>query len=195
MDHILNMSCGEALLKSAFRTSDYVLYLTDGKEEEYCKILTHRCVLSSHSNVLHDLVYNGENYYDLVFELEPRHLSPMIELLQFMYLHDYNLITYKDEVKELMVKLGMPVYYYSFPVLNNTPVDTYIQISLQPDERHIVVSKDMMSRIDWLKRKVISSLCKKTYDIMTETSSQETSVSSVPPIATRLRSRKKKKYV
>ena len=179
------MSCGEALLKSAFYTSDYVLYLTDGKKEDYCKILTHRAVLSAHSSVLRKLVFNGENYYDLLFEVEPRHVAPMIELLQFMYLHDYNRITYRQEVKDLMVKLGMPVYYYSFPISKQVPIDTNISLCLEPDARHIVLSKDMISRIDWLKRKVVSSVCQ----------SEPSVKSTTPPIASRLRSKKKKKCI
>lgn len=202
------LSCGEALLRSSLKTSDFVLYVTEASEDNSCKICVHRAVLSAHSVILHDMIHDGEHFFELMLVLDDGYMSAMIEFLQFMYLHDFKRITQNEKVKYLMVKFCMPVHYYSLlSVDSSQTVLSNVCIQLESSDRDIVLARDMVSRIDWMQKRVKSisynSNVKKNVDSVVDVCGKSRLVSTIvggkpkqnSSIATRLRSRKKKKVL
>ncbi len=102
-------SCGLALLQAPQSTFDYVLHLTEGESPDAprARVLTHRCVLLAHSEMMQSLI-NDTTFFDLTINLQPGYLGACIELLQFMYVKDPDLLSDVDKVLHLCGTFQMP---------------------------------------------------------------------------------------
>lgn len=104
-------SCGQVLLNSPSNTFDYVLKLSDGKVGTV--IHCHKCVLMAHSKVFQKEIY-GQTFFHMDFTVLPGYLGVTVELIQYMYLKDINLIkSDMKKVKKCAGYLRMNVDFYA----------------------------------------------------------------------------------
>jgi hypothetical protein len=117
-------SCGYIMLTSPQDTFDFNLKISDGNVTILVKC--HKAVLRSHSSLFRQEIY-GENYFQLFLNVQPGCLAATIELIQYMYLKNPDLI---NSDSKLIAKqagfLKMSMDY--FPLLKNrTSLKTTIQ--------------------------------------------------------------------
>lgn len=136
-------SCGLALLQAPQSTFDYVLHLTEGEAPNAPKarVLTHRCVLLAHSETMRDLI-NDTTFFDLTINLQPGYLGACIELLQFMYVKDPDLLSDVDKVLHLCGTFHMPFVHLVIRERLYEPLDEWehphIQLRLKDGQTAFV---------------------------------------------------------
>lgn len=138
-------SCGQTLLQGAEHTFDYVLHLTDGKQQ--ATLFCHRAVLAAHSKKL-DAAINAENYFDQEIQVLPGYLGAMIELIQFMYLKDQSLITQCGRIKKLCVFLDVPLDLFRLVEKDFSVRSSPVVFQFEKDpENRCVVSQDLFRHL------------------------------------------------
>lgn len=143
-------SCGKILLRGPRNAFDYVLKVTsDGRQ--FIKLFCHRCVLVAHSPRLSELITN-ENFWDMVIRVKPGYVAAAIELIQFMYLKDVNLITDRIKVLELCGVFEMPREH---AIINNAPLpvepESWVRLTIAVDESECITHADFLSSINVLR--------------------------------------------
>lgn len=116
----MNQSLGQMLLDN-MSTTDYILYLHDSQHVVKCAV--HRAILELYSTKFVEIIKN--NYFQCCLKVVDGYIPAMLELLQFMYLRSFNLISENniDKVKTLCVFLEMPKEFSMIKNNKNQEVD------------------------------------------------------------------------
>jgi len=148
-------SCGQTLLQGPSNTFDYVLHLTDGKQQ--ATMFCHRSVLSVHSKRFNTTI-NGENYFDQEVQVLPGYMGAMLELIQFMYLKDTRYLTQHKKIKKLCIFLDVPLDLFRINFEHEVSVQSnqvVFQFEKDPENR-CVVAKDLLRHIKLYQAKLSS---------------------------------------
>lgn len=179
-------SCGLTLLKAPQDCFDYVLHITSD-DQMIVNVFCHRCVLLAHSGKMRELI-SGENFFDMSVRVKPGYVSSTVELVQYMYLKDIEVISDKDKVLELSAFFEMPMDHYLIREETLKPLDLHrvvAHLTIVPDNSSILAIPDFLKHLRFEKAALESRASNPTCSLSSSShsSSSHSLKDSNPPVS------------
>jgi len=141
------ISCGQTLLRGPKNSFDYVLRITSD-DVQVVQIHCHRCVLIAHSQRFSNLIY-GDSFWDMDIKVKPGFVGAVIELIQYMYLKDIQLISEREKILELCSFLEMPLDHFLIRQLTTDPIQNLTCLNIVSDGSCCISTLDFLKTLSF----------------------------------------------